>query len=456
MTTFIYTAVAAESGDETRGTVVAANPNEASARLKEQGLIPIRLRVQSGESRGKRWNKLFRQVDSLKSVLLPGVTEGTIHALDPLPGESSRSGEIVSQRVPGAAWFRRSRVTPAQSAEVLGRLATLVRAGLPLLRSVEIVRRQEHRRPVVSLLAQLEQELNAGVTLSVFMSRHPACFSAVATNLVRAGETSGQLAELLAKIAAFSARAERLKRRLATALAYPAIVGAVSVCIVAALMIFVVPRFESIFATQLRGHSLPTLTQWVVGISRAVARYWFLGPFLVMATALILPLIRRQRTGRRWFDGWIVRFPLLGPLVLRAALARSTRTLGTLLGGGVAVAAAIPTAQAVAGLTMVEEAFARAADGVQEGRPISQSWSTEKRFPPAVAAMVEVGEETGQLPEMLLHVATICEEDVESGLAAATAVMEPLLIVSMALIVGTIVVALFLPMVEIIRALSSG
>jgi type IV pilus assembly protein PilC len=330
-------------------------------------------------------------------------------------------------------------------------LGTLVRSGLPLVRGLELLARQERNPRLRAAAEDVASAVRGGLPFSDALARHPRIFGRLQVDMVRAGEKAGALGEVLERLARFEEKRAALTGRVRAALAYPVVVLAVAFAVVAGLLAFVVPRFEQIFADLLRGAPLPPLTRAVVAAGELVRAH---------AVALALGggaagwLVRRAAataTGGRWVERLALALPVLGPLLLRARVARAARTLGTLLAAGVPILEALRLARGTADSPRLESALAAVEARVGAGSSLAASVAATGAFPPSVASLLEVGEETGRLAEMLGRVAEMHEEEVDAAVAALGAVLEPLLIVGLAAVVGTIVVALFLPIVRVVQ-----
>ncbi|MFO1452371.1 MAG: type II secretion system F family protein [Opitutaceae bacterium] len=413
MPTFTYTALHPGTRREVRARVEAPNRDAALAALRAQRL----------------------SLTALEEAPPPSRWERARVAL----------AEARPRRVPALqrAWFTRQ-------------LATLVAAGLPLLQSLEALARQETSPEFRRVLQELAETVRSGRSLSDGLERHPRVFDRLYLHLVRAGEAGGLLEAVLERLAGFLDKSERLKGRVRAALAYPLVVAGVSGLIVAALALFVVPKFEHLFLTQLQGRPLPALTQAVLGLSRLLetrAGALLGGAGLGVVAMLIL---HRHPRVRAWKNELAWRLPGIGRIVVRAHVARLGRTLGTLLAAGVPILRALVLTRAATGSLRVQRLLTEAEQRVEAGQTLASVLARAPLFPPVVAAMVEVGETTGKLPEMLVRLADIYDEEVDQAVTALTSLLEPALIVGMAIVVGTIVVALFLPMVELIKGLSGG
>ena len=333
-------------------------------------------------------------------------------------------------------------------------LATLVQAGLPLLRSLEVLGRQERNPAFKWVVDSLAENIRSGGTLSDGLLQHPKVFNKLFLNMVRAGEAGGKLDVVLGQLAKFMEKAERIKGKIKAAMVYPVIIITVAVLILAALMIYVVPKFKSIFEDLLKGAPLPTLTQFVLGVSDFVRNNILATAGIVVLVYALMKLFRRTTFGLKATDRVILRTPPTGDLFLKAAIARFTRTLGTLLASGVPILQALLITRETSGNSILSDAINVVHDRVKEGDNVAGTLESTEVFPSMVTSMIEVGEETGALPEMLTRIAETYDEEVDNAVAGLTSIIEPIMIVFLALIVGTIVIALFLPIVRIIQLLS--
>jgi len=413
MASFAYRAVD-DGGEERTGLVDADSSEQAAATLRGRGLFPTELK--------------------------PATAVG--------PAGAAARGVAGAGRI----WRR-----PARAVEVAAftrQLATLLRAGLPLLRALELLARQERNRAFQAVQRSLAEGVRSGGMLSEAMARHPRVFDRLYVSMVRAGEAGGMLDLTLERLAGFAEKSLRLRGRLRAALAYPLVVLAVAVVILAGLLGLVVPKFQQVFAELLKGAPLPALTRAVLLVSDAVKDHF--GPGLALAVGLVVAfrLLRRTAAGGRRIDGWLLHVPVLGDLWLKAIVARGARTFGTLLTGGVPMLPALRITGDTCGNLRVTEALTQVHDRVKAGDSVARPLEATGVFPPLVASMVEVGEHSGQLPAMLGKVADIYDEEVDQAVAGLSSLVEPVLIVTLAVIVGTIVIALFLPIVRIVQLLS--
>jgi type IV pilus assembly protein PilC len=270
-------------------------------------------------------------------------------------------------------------------------------------------------------------------------------------NMVKAGELGGVLEIVLGRLAMFMEKAQRIKGKVKAALFYPAAVMFVAGAVVAVLVVFVVPRFKLIFNDLLAGHPLPAFTQFVLGISEFVAAHALQTIIGLIAFFVALKCLVRTKMGGMIRDRIYLNLPLLGPVISKVAIARFARTIGTLLSSGVPILQALTIVEETSGNVIIGKAVANIRESVKEGETITAPMEHSRVFPPMVVGMVDVGEQTGALPEMLMKVADDYEEEVDNAVTAMTSLLEPIMIVILAVIVGSIVIALFWPLVRIIE-----
>lgn len=325
---------------------------------------------------------------------------------------------------------------------------------MPLVRALEALARQQRQRTFRAMLEALADAIRGGGTFSDGLARAGPPFDPLYVNMVKAGEAAGVLGVVLERLALLMEKRERIKGRVRAAMTYPVVIMMVALAIVAALMVFIVPRFQGIFDGLLKGQPLPPLTLAVLGLSHFLRRHALWAAILPVAAGVLGRLLVKTEKGRRARDLVALRLPLLGPLLLKATIVRFARTLGTLLAGGVPILAALTITRHTAGNSHVAWAIRRVYDRVKEGDTIAAPLRAAGVFPDVMTGMVEVGEETGALPEMLTRVADAYEEEVDAAVAGLTSILEPVMIVAMAIVVGIIVVALFLPIVRIVQLLS--
>ena len=346
------------------------------------------------------------------------------------------------------------RVLNSKGLTILTRqLATLVKAGMPILRSVEVLARQEKRPAFKSVLEQIADTIRSGGNFSEGLAAHPKIFDRLYVNMVRAGEAGGVLNTVLERLAVFNEKSERIKGKVKAAMIYPAIISGVAVTIIAILMVFVVPSFQEIFTGMLKGQPLPALTRGLLSVSYFMRDHYLATLGGLVGIYVAFTFAKGTKTGARLIDWLLINVPVLGDLMLKAIIARFTRTFGTLLASGVPILQALVITRDTSGNVHVANALNVVHDRVKEGDNVAKPLESTAIFPGMVTSMIEVGEETGALPDMLTRIADSYDEDVDNAVEGLTSVIEPIMIVFMAVAVGTIVIALFLPLVSIIENL---
>lgn len=333
-------------------------------------------------------------------------------------------------------------------------LATLVKAGMPILRSLEVLARQEKRPAFKAVVDSIADAIRSGGNFSDGLAANDKVFDRLYVNMVKAGEAGGVLDVVLERLSVFMEKAQKIQGKVKAAMIYPVIIIMVALVIVAILMVVVVPKFEDIFSGLLKGQSLPALTQALMDVSRFMQNHYLLAIAAVAGVWIGFKLFSKTSFGRKTIDWTLIHMPLLGDLFLKAAIARFTRTFGTLLASGVPILQALIITRDTSGNVHVANAINVVHDRVKEGDSVAKPLESTHVFPGMVTSMIEVGEETGAMPDMLTRIADSYDEEVDNAVAGLTSVIEPIMIVFMAVMVGTIVIALFLPLVSIIQHLS--
>jgi len=411
-------------GNETKGTLDVATQNEAIGRVKEMGLFPTKI-AEAEKAQERQAGKKAR----------PGKKRGSLDIQIKIPGLGGR----VKQKTLTA--FTRQ-------------LATLVDAGLPLLRGLRVLEKQERNSTLKSIIGELALAIEGGSTFSEALAQHPKTFNRLFVNMVKAGELGGVLEVVLKRLAEFSEKAQKIKGKIKAALFYPIAVLIVASGILILLMTFVVPRFKEVFAGM--DVKMPGFTLIVLAISDAI-RHHILEVMAGAAVAWVLFLLfLKTRFGRLVWDKFKLKVPAIGPVVSKIAISRFTRTLGTLVSSGVPILQALTIVKETAGNVIISNAVAKVHESVKEGETITAPLESSAVFPPMVVSMVDVGEQTGALPEMLLRIADNYEEEVDNSVAAMTSLLEPIMIVFLAVVVGSIVIAMFLPLIAMITQMSGG
>ncbi len=441
MPTFTYTAIDAASGRERNGTLESTTAEQATTDLKSRGLAPMSL-------------ALMMPVVAVKTAKGTRVVASSGRSAAPVarPADHKKNGAKVGGGAKRS--FNVGRVMSKKSLTLFTRqLATLVKARMPLLRCLEVLARQEKSPAFRAVLEDFVETIRSGGNFSEGLMQHPKIFDRLYVNMVKAGEAGGVLETVLERLALFMEKTERIKGKIKAAMTYPVIVVLLAVGIVAALMVVVVPKFEQIFSGLLKGQPLPALTRFVMSVSYFVQHNIAMTLIISAAAYALFIAGRKTVTGGRMMDWLLIKSPVVGDLFLKAAIARFTRTFGTLLASGVPILQALLITRDTSGNVHVAGAIERVHDRVKEGDGVAGPLEATAIFPGMVTSMIEVGEETGALPEMLARIADTYDEEVDNAVNSLTSIIEPFMIVFLALLVGTIVIALFLPIVSIIQHL---
>ena len=331
-------------------------------------------------------------------------------------------------------------------------MATMLESGIALLRVISIIEKQAEKPKLKEMFSQIKNDVSQGQTLSSALAKNPKYFDKLYVSMVKAGEASGSLDVVLVRLAKSKEDSEELKGRVKGAMIYPVIVIVVSFTIVYGLMSFVVPRFVEMFAGA--GMKMPALTQVVINISAVMAKFWHVILGAVVGGIFLLIKTVKSPKGKEKFDKFILKIPMIGSLLRKVAVARFTRTMATLLSSGVPILLAFDIASETSGNAVISKAVVLARNSIKEGNTIAKPLEQSGEFPVMVTQMIEVGEESGTITEMLNKISDFMETDIKQGIQGLVAAMEPLAIVIMAVLVGTIVIALFLPLFSISDAVA--
>ena len=416
MSNYSYVAVDPR-GIEMRGTLEVPDQNEALRRIKDMGLFPTRLFEERKLSKPPK-NK---------------------------PGRVIPVGKSLETLLPP---FCR-RVKPAVLTVFTRQLATLMEAGMPLLRGLRILEQQEETPVLKRVIGGLAESIESGNSLAEAVAAHPRVFNALYHNMVRAGEISGALEITLKRLAEFMEKAQRIKGKIKAAMFYPCSVLFVAGVILTVLMVYVVPRFKQVFEGLTNGRSLPPFSMFVFQLSEAVKNHLLLAALVVIGFCVAFGALVQTKWGRYVVDRLKLAAPVLGPLFRKVAISRFARTLGTLVGSGVPILQALTIVKETAGNVVVGRIISKVHEDVKQGEPIAPTLKASRIFPLMVAGMVDVGEQTGALPEMLMKVADNFDDEVDNAASALTSLLEPVMIVFLAVIVGSIVIAMFLPLIDL-------
>jgi type IV pilus assembly protein PilC len=332
-------------------------------------------------------------------------------------------------------------------------LATMIRAGLPLIEVLNIMGEQVDKLALRNCITQVERDVKNGSSLYEAMAKHPRVFNQFFLSMIKAGEASGMLDTILDQVATYMEKTASILRKVKSAIMYPTIVTIFAMLIMVLIMWKVVPVFEEIFDGL--GTTLPVPTQIVIGISRFFRNQWY----IILGTAISLGIIFRQwtatKTGRRTWDAIKLHIPIFGELFLKLSVSRFTRTLGTLMRAGVNILGALDIVAKTAGNSVIEEVVVKTKHSIQAGETLTKPLAESEIFPPMVTRMIEVGERTGALENMLGKVAEYYEDQVDTMVAGLTSLIEPLLIMFLGIVVGTVVISMFMPLVKMLETIQN-
>jgi general secretion pathway protein F len=398
MAIFRYKAVNAH-GAFSEGQVDAIDTRSVVSRLQAMGLIPVSIEEPAGQ-RSARAKKIYLQRVSKKDILF--FTE---------------------------------------------ELSTLIHAGLPLDRSLEVAAELASKPALRSVIHDVLKQIKGGKSLAESLAAHPRQFSRLYVNMVRAGEAGGVLDVILQRLVEFERSADELRSYLVSALIYPVLLTGVGITSIGILLYFVIPKFASIFEEM--GAAIPPATMAMLWLSKMTRSYWWIGIGSIVAVVAAVRYWIGTPLGRRTWDALKLKLPVLGPTVLKMEMARFARTLGTLLTSAVPLIAGVRIVQDIASNKIIAEGISRIADGAKRGEGVSRPMREAGVFPGLAIHLVEVGEETGRLDTMLLQVADVYEKDVKTSIKALTSIFEPVIILVMGIIVGTVVLSMLMAIFSI-------
>ncbi len=405
MPMFQYVARASD-GKTVNGTAEAADQGSVVRMLKEKGLTPTQIKETKGKAAAAKRKK--------------GTKGGRVKIDDMV---------VFSQQ-----------------------MSVMIRAGLPLIEVLDILAEQTERRSLANIVRQIEKDVEGGASLTEAMSKHANVFSQFYLSMVRAGEASGMLDTILDQVATYMERVASLQRKIKSAIMYPATVTIIAIGITIFLLVKVVPVFQGIFEGL--GGELPWPTKITVGLSNIIQKQWWLVALILIGLVVFLHNWGKTKTGRLTIDKFYLKMPIFGNLLLKSAVAKFCRTLGTLIRSGVNILYALEITAKTANNAVIEQAVMATRASIQAGESLTKPLVDADVFPPMVTRMIDVGERTGALEGMLVKIADFYEDQVNSMVAGLTSLIEPLLIVFLGIVVGFIVISMFLPMFKMIELVS--
>jgi type IV pilus assembly protein PilC len=413
MPTFKYEALDT-SGNEVKDSIEATNEEEASAKIKSMGYFVTKLTTSaSGGAAGKKKKKKT--------------------------GKSRKT-------------FTIGRVKQKMLVTFTRQFSTLQDAGLPVLRSLRILERQMKPSVLKNSLIDVVDDVESGSSLSEAMGKQPKSFSKLYVNMVKAGEAGGALEVILQRLADFLEKGQSLKGKIIGAMVYPAVVIFVAVAILTFIMVAIIPKFKKIFDEF--GLTLPWATQTLIKMSTWMAQYWWTIPLFPLTIFLLIKLIRLTRAGNYALDRMTLWIPVVGQLVEKTIVARTMRTLGTLISSGVPILEAINIVKETSNNAVFERMYQRVFESIREGDTIADPLKESRLVDDMVVNMVEVGEETGDLDSMLYKISDFYDEWVDNLVKSLLSLLEPIMIVFLGFTIGAIVISLFLPLIKLLEGLS--
>ena len=402
-------------GQEVKDAVSAPSEEEAQQKIKQMGYFVTKItEVQTGKKKGK-------------------------------------GGPAAGKKKKGQVWTI-GGVSSKQLCTFTRQFSTLQDAGLPVLRSLKILEHQMKPGVLKNALIDVVDDVESGSTLSEAFGKHPKCFDRLYVNMVKAGEAGGALETILRRLAEFKEKAQSLKRKITGAMIYPVVVILVAICILTFIMLYIIPKFEKIFKDF--NMKLPWITEMLMATSRWFATYWYVLPLFPLCFWLLLKLIRLNKTGAYALDRIKLWMPVMGLIIEKTIVARTVRTLGTLVSSGVPILEALSITRETCTNAVFERMYQRVYESIREGDTIAQPLKESRLVDDMVVNMIDVGEETGDLDTMLYKIADVYDEEVDVLVAGLISLLQPLMTVVLGLIIGTIVIALFMPLIKLLEGLS--
>ena len=403
------------AGNEQRGVVEAQNMAEAQLVLRQNNLTAKSLVAEGG-------------------------------------GKKKKGALNIQLKMP--KFLQSKRVKPKDLTVLTRQLATLVESGLPLLRGLRILTKQSVVPGLRTVLQGMSEAVEGGATFSDALAQHPRVFDNLYVNMTRAGEAAGSLEVSLSRLAEFLEKAQKIKSKVKAAMTYPIVVLVVALGLTGFMMVTVIPKFEKLFKDMMGDNAkMPAVTQFVINLAHNFMDYSIPLAIAVAVIVVACRLINKTKWGNMFFDRIKLKLPGFGQLIRKSSIGRTTRTLGTLMQSGVPVLQALDIVRDTSGNAVIAKAYQDIHDAVKEGENMTPPMEASKQFPPMVVSMVDVGEETGSLPDMLTRVATTYDGEVDDAVNAMTSIIEPIMIVFLAGIVGTIVIAMFSPLMGLLTKL---
>ena len=329
--------------------------------------------------------------------------------------------------------------------------STMIDAGLPLVQCLEILSAQTENKALATAIGQLRVDVEAGSTYADALKKHPKIFDDLYVSLVSAGEAGGILDTILNRLSKHIEKTMALKKKIKSAMVYPGVIVTVAVVVVSVLLVWVIPIFAQMFTDF--GGTLPVMTQIVISTSHFAQSYWWMIGGAMVGMGFAIKKWYTRPSGREVIDRLVLQFPVIGDLIRKAAVAKFTRTLGTLISSGVPILDGLAIVSKTAGNIVIEKAIMAARQSISEGKTVSEPLGASKVFPPMVVQMIAVGETTGALDAMLGKIADFYDDEVDAGVATLTSMLEPMLMVFLGVVIGFIVIAMYMPIFKMAAAI---
>lgn len=422
MSTYAYTALDAK-GKLFQGSIEEKTWTRAIRRVKEMGLFPTSVKEKTRRAILERLKPAKRRVAA----------------------EHSTRSPILFGRISSRALTAFTR-----------QLATLIDAGIPLVKGLRAIEHQDENAKLRSVLQKIIAAIESGSTFSEALAAQPKVFNRLYVSMVVAGESAGMLEAALGRLADFMERAQKIRSKIVSAMFYPAAVIFVATAVIVLMTVWIIPQFKRLFAELMGTNRLPPFTEFVLGIADFIKNHLLHGLALVALSVIVFKLVAATRRGRTAIDRLKLRLPVFGRIIRKAAICRLARTLGTMLENGVPILQALTIARETASNVVFAETIERTHHAVKEGENLTAPLHAAGVFPSTVISIIDVGEQTGALPNMLLRVADTYETEVDNAITAALSLLEPVLIVFLGVVVGSIVIALFLAIFNIMPGGGGG
>ncbi|MBP6944393.1 MAG: type II secretion system F family protein [Candidatus Omnitrophica bacterium] len=421
MAIFNYVAID-KDGKETKGRLEVAGNQEAMDQIRQKGLYPISITEERSKS--------------------------------DMPSSRAREGSADVKPAKSGMTISFGRVSAKQVTIFTRQLATLIGSGLPLVRALYVLERQEKAGLLKATIRGLAEQVEGGSSFSEALSKFPRAFEPLYVNTVKAGEAGGVLEVVLTRLAEFAEKSQRLEGRIKSAMIYPALVLTMALSVLGFLITFIVPKFLQIFKEM--NVELPVMTKVLLVVSDFAKSKWYIGLALIGLGIMLFNILYRLPATKLLIDKAKLEIPVMGQLVRKIAIARFSRTLGTLLSSGVPILQSLMVAKDTTGNEAMARSIVVVHDAVREGETVAKPLLKAGLFPAMAVNMISVGEETGALDQMLLKVADVYDEEVDVTVTGLMSILEPFLIIGLGLIVGFIVIAMFLPLFQLVTALGGG